>query len=140
MHHNGAFWTMRKWRKKIGIEISDKWLIPLDHVTFMFPCSPIECCICSRIYTGITVTYYCYNLSVKKEWCDSMVWFCVTYLLLKRPVCRWLSCHKNRCCWQTWFGLSWQRDLQELKSCGFTMLRKISIKFEKQKSCTWTCK
>ena len=25
--------VMRKWCKKIGIEIFDKWLIPLDHVT-----------------------------------------------------------------------------------------------------------
>ena len=26
--------VMRKWCKKIGIDIFDKWLIPLDHVTY----------------------------------------------------------------------------------------------------------
>ena len=28
------FEMMRKWCKKIGIEVFDKWLISLDHVTF----------------------------------------------------------------------------------------------------------
>ena len=28
--------VLRKWCKKIGIEIFDKWLIPLDHVTYVY--------------------------------------------------------------------------------------------------------
>ena len=53
---------MLKWCKKIGIQIFDKWLISLDHVTY----SPIS-----------WLTYYSYSTHSDQTWNALVGWLCL---------------------------------------------------------------